>query len=73
MDIGTYIKQFLFYNSKGKSIFRYGIVIGSIPPKRPSLIKKITVLWNSIPELPKYKTSYIETIKMELIEVITKF
>jgi len=65
MKPGTYIKQSL-YIYKGSTIFRYGLIITAIIGSYPILAE---VLWSPH---NKNKSCYIETIKLELIEIISE-
>jgi len=65
MKVGTYIRHFL-YRIKGKAIYRYGLVVHNEPQKR------IKVLWHPLLNHKKQQSSYIEIIKMEMIEIISE-
>ena len=65
MKVGNLIKQYL-YNNRGQGIHRFGIVIKIISRK------KIKVFWFIDHASSRRKTPYEETIKMELIEVISE-
>jgi hypothetical protein len=69
---GTYIRHFL-YRNRGKAIYRYGIVL-KYESGRP--VGSIEVLWYPILINKEYRknqqSTYVEIIKMELIEIISE-
>ena len=68
MKVGSYIRHFL-YKNRGERIYRYGIIIEIVyhPPS-----KFANVLWHSSPRYTFYKNSHIETIKINLLEVVSE-
>ena len=68
MKVGTYIRHYL-YKNRGERIYRYGIVI-KIVYYSPS--KFANVLWHASPHYTLHKSPYLETIKINLLEVVSE-
>jgi len=68
VKIGSYIRHYL-YKNRGERIYRYGIIIKIVHYSPP---KFANVIWQPTPYYSLYKSPYLETIKINLLEVVSE-
>jgi len=68
VKVGSYIRHYL-YKNRGERIYRYGIIVEILCYSPP---KFANVLWQPTPHYILYKDLYIESIKINLLEVISE-